>query len=436
MATLKQRMWRKNNAGTYDTIHLETESSLVLRPSGRTVEQDLTDFLPEVQATDDVPETLKRRKLVIGNSKAFLLDKALAFEGATTQVSWDNVTGKPEYYPPENHGHTIEQIEDLYNELRDINTSLDSKAEWPHKHDMSAIVNLEEDLSTIQSDIANKANIKHTHDITDVNNLQTQLNGKASASHSHAISDVTNLQTTLNGKAASSHNHSASNITSGTLPTSRGGTGITANPSMLVDLGRTTAASVFASAPRPGVTGTLPVSRGGTGVTSLDALKSSLNVSDELMLAIAARSIHTKRYDYNDDISIPIKISSVKNTNGRVSKVGEYFEFIITSWPSELNLLTVWRIADVSLGMSSGPTSNPCILKTTATYGAVTYQLQSETGTTNMFVENLGLLCNATITKDNYSKWRFRATVIENTGSGYVSAALNETTSIYEFDAF
>lgn len=407
MATLKQRMWRKNNAGTYDTIHLETESSLVLRPSGRTVEQDLTDFLPEVQATDNVPETLKRRKLVIGENKAFLLDKALAFEGATTQVSWDNVTGKPDSYPPESH-----------------------------THDMIQVTGLEDELSSMQSAIANKANSSHTHSISNITNLQNTLNGKANTSHTHAIADVTNLQTTLNGKAASSHNHSASNITSGTLPVTRGGTGITTNPSMLINLGSTSAASVFQTSPRPGVTGTLPVSRGGTGVTSLDALKSSLNVSDELMLAIAARSIHTKRYDYNDDILIPIKISSVKNTNGLVSKVGEYFEFIITSWPSELNLLTVWRIADVSLGMSSGPTSNPCILKTTATYGAVTYQLQSETGTTHMFVENLGLLCNATITKDNYSKWRFRATVIENTGSGYVSAALNKTTSIYEFDAF
>lgn len=86
MATLKQRMWRKNNAGTYDTIHLETESSLVLRPSGRTVEQDLTDFLPEVQATDDVPETLKRRKLVIGENKAYLLDKAIAFESEVSTL--------------------------------------------------------------------------------------------------------------------------------------------------------------------------------------------------------------------------------------------------------------------------------------------------------------------------------------------------------------
>ena len=70
------------------------------------------------------------------------------------------------------------------------------------------------------------------------------------------------------GAAASSHNHSTANITSGTLPVARGGTGITANPSLLVNLGSTAAAGVFATSPRPGVTGTLPVAHGGTGATS------------------------------------------------------------------------------------------------------------------------------------------------------------------------
>lgn len=83
------------------------------------------------------------------------------------------------------------------------------------------------------------------------------------------------------GAAASSHNHSAANITSGTLAVARGGTGVTANPSLLVNLGSTSAASVFAASPHPGVTGTLPVARGGTGVTSDDALRQKvLNFPD------------------------------------------------------------------------------------------------------------------------------------------------------------
>ena len=60
----------------------------------------------------------------------------------------------------------------------------------------------------------------------------------------------------------------ASAITSGTLGVARGGTGITSNPSMLVNLGSTSAASVFAASPRPGITGTLPIANGGTGATA------------------------------------------------------------------------------------------------------------------------------------------------------------------------
>lgn len=69
--------------------------------------------------------------------------------------------------------------------------------------------------------------------------------------------------------AASSHTHAASDIASGTLGVARGGTGVTSNPSMLTNLASTTAASVFAASPRPGVTGTLPVANGGTGQTTL-----------------------------------------------------------------------------------------------------------------------------------------------------------------------
>ena len=91
----------------------------------------------------------------------------------------------------------------------------------------------------------------------------------------------------LAGKAASSHNHSASNITSGTLPIARGGTGLTASPSMLVNLGSTSAASIFTTSPRPGVTGTLPIARGGTGATSASAARTALG---------AAASSHTHNY--------------------------------------------------------------------------------------------------------------------------------------------
>lgn len=66
----------------------------------------------------------------------------------------------------------------------------------------------------------------------------------------------------------------------GTLPVSKGGTGVTSTPSLLTNLESTSASNPFASAPRPGVTGTLPISRGGTGATTAAAAKTALGISD------------------------------------------------------------------------------------------------------------------------------------------------------------
>lgn len=56
--------------------------------------------------------------------------------------------------------------------------------------------------------------------------------------------------------------------TTETLAVFRGGTGMTSNPSMLTNLSSTSAANVFQSSPRPGITGTLAVNHGGTGSTN------------------------------------------------------------------------------------------------------------------------------------------------------------------------
>lgn len=81
MATLKQRLHRKNAAGTFDTVHLESSSDLILRPSGRTVEQDLADYLPRVQNNDNVPQTLN---WVRGSTKAFVNGKEIAFKDSSS----------------------------------------------------------------------------------------------------------------------------------------------------------------------------------------------------------------------------------------------------------------------------------------------------------------------------------------------------------------
>lgn len=111
----------------------------------------------------------------------------------------------------------------------------------------------------------------------------------ATATELNYMDGVTsNVQTQLNGKAASTHNHSASNITSGTLGTARGGTGIAVNPSMLVNLGSTTTANVFATSPRPGITGTLSISHGGTGATSASAARTALGACSSNIIMVSS----------------------------------------------------------------------------------------------------------------------------------------------------
>lgn len=178
------------------------------------------------------------------------------------------------------------------------------------------------ELNKLDGVTATAAELNYVDGVT--SNIQTQLNGKAASTHTHnyagsssaggaANSVKTSLVVKLNGGstegtnmftfngataksvnitpssigaatsnhthsgyAASSHNHSTTNITSGTLAVARGGTGITSNPSMLINLASTSAASVFATSPRPGVTGTLPIARGGTGGTTAATARSAL----------------------------------------------------------------------------------------------------------------------------------------------------------------
>lgn len=123
--------------------------------------------------------------------------------------------------------------------------------------------------------------------------LTLQLNGTTKATFNGSASSTINITASSIGAAASSHNHSASNITSGTLAVERGGTGLTASPSLLVNLGSTSAASIFAASPRPGITGTLSVSHGGTGATDAASARTALGITPANIGAAASNHTHS-----------------------------------------------------------------------------------------------------------------------------------------------
>ena len=132
-------------------------------------------------------------------------------------------------------------------------------------------------------------------------NLVVKLNGGSTEgtnlfTYNGSGTKTVNITPSGIGAAASSHNHSAANITSGTLGVARGGTGITSNPSMLVNLASTSTASVFAASPRPGVTGTLPLARGGTGATTAANARTNLGAASSNDVAVVASTI---TYDSN-----------------------------------------------------------------------------------------------------------------------------------------
>ena len=174
-------------------------------------------------------------------------------------------------------------------------------------------------------------------------NITASSVGAAASNHTHNY-------------AAASHNHSAANITSGTLPIARGGTGVTANPSMLVNLASTSAASVFAASPRPGVTGTLPLTRGGTGATT--ALAANYNILS---------NAKSQDSGWSDNTNFAYFTDSPSTSNGALMKypagqiwadwlqkktrnpykvliiMDSYGQNYTTTWLNEINANKLWK---------------------------------------------------------------------------------------------
>lgn len=150
------------------------------------------------------------------------------------------------------------------------------------------------ELNKLDGVTATATEINYLDGVT--SSIQTQLNGKAASSHTHNEYYSSSVSRTANTVLAAPNGSNggatfrklvsadipsldAGKITSGTLPVARGGTGVTSNPSMLVNLGSTSAASVFTTSPRPGITGTLAISHGGTGGTTVAAAHTNLKMN-------------------------------------------------------------------------------------------------------------------------------------------------------------
>ena len=65
-------MHQKLSDGSYEDVYCKSESGLIYRPNGRTVEQDLAAYLPEYRDSDAVPESLNNGKLVITPNHAYI----------------------------------------------------------------------------------------------------------------------------------------------------------------------------------------------------------------------------------------------------------------------------------------------------------------------------------------------------------------------------
>ena len=75
------------------------------------------------------------------------------------------------------------------------------------------------------------------------------------------------------------HLETSADLIVGTLGIAHGGTGLTASPSLLVDLASDQTANVLQTSPRPGCGGILPISRGGTGATTAANARTNLGIT-------------------------------------------------------------------------------------------------------------------------------------------------------------
>lgn len=220
MATLKQRLHRKNADGGYDVVHLETSASVVMRADGSTsVEQSLT----EIESWD----LLKYEEAGDYAGMPYMEDDASTLEGHPAS---DFVLAANANFAPSVHNHTKSQITD-----------------FSHSHTKAEI-----------------SDFTHTHTKAQITDFPTTM---APAAHTHAASDVTSgtLAVARGGTGA------ATATANYVFAAPNGSNGAPAFRKLV-------AADIPSLAASKITSGTLAVARGGTGVTSLDSLKTAMGI--------------------------------------------------------------------------------------------------------------------------------------------------------------
>lgn len=169
-------------------------------------------------------------------------------------------------------------------------TYADFRSGWNLSITSTAFTNVSETVTSPYVGSSKYAPISHTHSQyapTSHTHTFTQISDRGTYIYDATLSRTANtVLAAPNGSngagtfrklvSADIPSLDAGKIASGILPVARGGTGVTSNPSMLVNLGSASAASVFATSPRPGITGTLSIEHGGTGRTTRAAASRSI----------------------------------------------------------------------------------------------------------------------------------------------------------------
>ena len=76
MSVIKYRLHRKNASGGYDTIHYESSSNIILRPTGETVEETLQCCVLAEDAGDNVPGFVVDADTLDGSTKEEIISAA------------------------------------------------------------------------------------------------------------------------------------------------------------------------------------------------------------------------------------------------------------------------------------------------------------------------------------------------------------------------